>query len=85
MPLHGCNRIEGGSTSCSSHCVSNATRGFDCQRCQPLGEAGSWVGSHAWFEQFELEGDEVMRYFLEPVCMPTPLVCCAALDVVSVR
>ena len=27
------------------------------------------VGMHAWFEQFEQQGDEVMRYFLEPVVL----------------
>ena len=26
-------------------------------------------GSHSWFEQFEEMGDEVMRYFLEPVVL----------------
>lgn len=68
MPLHGCNRIPA-NTSCTNHCVGSPSRGFDCSSCRPIGTSGSLVGDHGWFEQFEQQGDEVMRYFLEPVVL----------------
>jgi hypothetical protein len=68
MPLHGCNRITA-NTSCAKHCVSSPSRGFDCSKCRDLGNDDSLVGSHEWFEQFEEQGDEAMRYFLEPVVL----------------
>eukprot|EP00039_Didymoeca_costata_P021687 m.2767 g.2767 ORF g.2767 m.2767 type:complete len:578 (-) comp2586_c0_seq1:73-1806(-) len=68
MPLHGCNRIVA-NTSCPLHCVDNPARGFDCNKCSNIGSDASLDGSHQWFEQFEEFGDDVMRYFLEPVIL----------------
>ena len=37
--------------------------------CQDLATTDSMSGSHNWFTQFEAQGDEAMRYFLEPVVL----------------
>ena len=74
MPLHGCNRIPGNASCGARHCISDlgpGGRGFDCSKCVPTAGGGSLVGSHEWFAQFEAQGDEVMRYFLEPVVLAT--------------
>jgi hypothetical protein len=68
MPMHGCNRIQG-NTSCKDHCIGSTARGFDCAQCKDQSTTDSMVGSHQWFEQFEAQGDETMRYFLEPVVL----------------
>ena len=68
MAADGCNRIVG-NTSCAKHCVGSTARGFDCARCQDLATTDTMSGSHNWFTQFEAQGDEAMRYFLEPVVL----------------
>ena len=68
LAADGCNRIVG-NTSCAKHCVGSAARGFDCARCRDLATTDTMSGSHNWFTQFEAQGDEAMRYFLEPVVL----------------
>ena len=34
-----------------------------------MSNTATLVGSHQWFQQFEDQGDDVMRYFLEPVVL----------------
>ena len=68
LAADGCNRIVG-NTSCAKHCVGSAARGFDCARCRDIATTDTMSGSHNWFTQFEAQGDEAMRYFLEPVVL----------------
>ena len=68
LAADGCNRIVG-NTSCAKHCVGSAARGFDCARCHDLATTDTMSGSHNWFTQFEAQGDEAMRYFLEPAVL----------------
>jgi len=70
MPGHGCNRLPAKDWCSPKHCVSNRKRGFDCSKCEPMGKNdSSMVSSHQWFDQIERQGDDAMRYFLEPIVL----------------